>query len=352
MSTNPRPFLPRESSASLTRSFARAYAALAIGGIRRANPEQIIRQSYGDDHLAGLVIRAATEPASTADFSQFTRIRVLGAIAPGAASVRLFNNAMQLDLDGVYAAKVAKGTTVPEPIFTGEGLPFPVADGVTDTVDVGPVRKMMIAVAVTGELEFYSIEAASTIMQRMLTEKAGPSLDATVFSTTAADDVRDAGLLNGVTPITASNLTGQAAMAEDIGELAGALGAAGCNSDRAMYFAAPRQAAAMRLLAGPRFTNEIIAVNSLIAGTVVAIDPAAIATGYSGIPEIETSKQAVMHYEDTTPLPISSPGTPSTVAAPVISAFQSDLIVIRLRNRLCWSKLVDGAVQVVNSVVW
>ena len=58
-----------------------------------------------------------------------------------------------------------------------------------------------------------------------------------------------------------------------------------------------------------------------------------------------------MHFEDTTPLPIGTPGSPTTVAAPTRSAFQQDLVVIRVRARCAWAAL-PGAVQVINSVGW
>ena len=62
------------------------------------------------------------------------------------------------------------------------------------------------------------------------------------------------------------------------------------------------------------------------AGTVIAIDPLALVSGFGADPEISANRDAVVHYEDTTPLQIGS-GTPTTVAAPTWSTWQSDSVV-------------------------
>jgi hypothetical protein len=48
----------------------------------------------------------------------------------------------------------------------------------------------------------------------------------------------------------------------------------------------------LRLLASPNFTNTIIGTSALTDKTVVGVDPAAIATGYDGIPSVEVARAA------------------------------------------------------------
>lgn len=341
-------------AAARTRSFSRGYAALALGMATQSNPHEILRGSFADDDLADLVVKAGVSATGSANFLKLTRLQVLGSIAPGSAVVRLFNAAdVKVDLDGLYAVKVPYGSTVPQPVFVGENQQAPIGQGVLEAgAQIGPTKKLVVVVVCTREIEFLSVEAFSIIMQRMLTEQAHKNLDAEVFSATAASDIRDAGLLNGVSPLSASTASGQAAMAADVGSLAGALGAAGCDSNRMMLFANAAQATALKLMAGPAFTNPIVACNALSAGTVVAIDPAAIGVGYAGTPEIDVAREATVVMQQDNVQEISAFATPNVVAYPTVSLFQQDLLAIRLRMKLTYAPLVPGAVQTMNSVKW
>jgi hypothetical protein len=193
---------------------------------------------------------------------------------------------------------------VPAPVFVGEGLPHPVGQGVMNRVIVGPCHKMLMGAAITNELEFAAVESATAIIGRLLSEQASKSLDAVLFDNVASSAIRPAGLLNSVTPIAATSGGGVNAMTTDLGLLATALGAAGCDPDRMVIVAAPAQALVLRLLASPQFNNLIIGTTALSDKSIVAIDPAALATGYSGVPSIETATETVQQYESASPLPI------------------------------------------------
>jgi hypothetical protein len=78
------------------------------------------------------------------------------------------------------------------------------------------------------------------------------------------------------------------------------------------------------------------------AKTVIAVAPAGIASGYQRPPQIKTGKESVVHFEDTNPTEIVS--TPGTAAVPSKSAFQTGLIVIRVRADVAYSAAA-GAVQ-------
>jgi hypothetical protein len=83
--------------------------------------------------------------------------------------------------------------------------------------------------------------------------------------------------------------------------------------------------------------------------TVAAFAPAAVASGYREAPEIETSREALIHFEDTTPAAII--GTGGTLAVPTRSAFQTDVIAIKVRGRAAWA-VAPGGAQVVANVNW
>lgn len=344
-----KPYQPTTNTR--TRSVSRGLAALALGQLQRQSPETILRQHWPHDDDAALIVKGAASPTMLTDVETTSKWLFLSGLAPQSAAIRLFAAATRLDMDGMHLITVPSATTVPAPVFVGEGSPFPMLDGVTAAASIGPTRKMMLGTAVTAELEFAVPETASTIIGRLLSEQAGKSLDAVVFDNVAADTVRPAGLLNGVAPLAASAASGLIALVEDLRNLAAALSTAGLDADRAIFFANPAQAIALRLLAGPQFTNTIIGTNALTAGTVAAVDPVAIASGYSGVPEIDISRQGIAHFESS-PEAIGTAGSPNTVATPTLSAFQQNLLMLRLRTRCCWGVLVPGAVQVVNNVVW
>jgi hypothetical protein len=74
--------------------------------------------------------------------------------------------------------------------------------------------------------------------------------------------------------------------------------------------------------------------------------------GFSPTPRIDSSVEAVLHYEDTNPAQISTVGTPNVVAAPVRSAFQTDHIVLRVLLDCAWRMREPGRVAFVNGVTW
>ena len=63
------------------------------------------------------------------------------------------------------------------------------------------------------------------------------------------------------------------------------------------------------------------------------------------------SKEPTVHMEDTTPLAISTVGSPNVVSAPVRSAWQTDCLIIKVRARTAWAAL-PHSIQVMNSISW
>jgi len=333
------------------RSLIRAFTAKALAPAPGEDAGEILRRAWPADREAELILRAAVSPTTTADFPAITTASVLPALAPMSASARLFVRCLQIDLAGISKVRVPYAAVAPQPGFIAEGGSAPVSQFSLAGVEVGPARKILIMAAVTGELEKATRETASTIVGNALANAVAKTVDAAAFDDVAADTTRPAGLLYNVTPLTAA-ATGTIAemIAADIAALATAIADADISADDMVVVAAPAQAATLRVLA-PSFANLIIGTTALAAGTVVGIAPAGVAVGYSGAPEIETSKQGLIHSEDTTPLAIGTAGSPPTVAAPTRSAFQSDLIVIRVRARCAWAAL-PGAVQFIETVGW
>jgi hypothetical protein len=226
-----------------SRSLHRSIAAMAIGALTEQPPINLIERNYPQDHLAATITRGASSPTSTTsgggDLLGGLAANFLSGLAPASAASRLFALCTQLNFDGVHTFSVPYPATTPPPVFVGEGAAMPVAQGTIQRVIVGPVRKMLVAVAFAGELEFANLESATAIIGRTLTEQAGRSLDAVLFDNAAGSAVRPAGLLNGMSTLGATAGGGVVAMATDLGEIAKALAAAGVDPDRTVVVASP-----------------------------------------------------------------------------------------------------------------
>jgi hypothetical protein len=127
--------------------------------------------------------------------------------------------------------------------------------------------------------------------------------------------------------------------------LVGAIAAAGIDPSETVFIAGAREVSLMETL------GDIDAIMSLgvPAKTVIAVAPAGLASGYQGAPEIDTSKEAVLHFEGASPGEIVS--TPGVSASPSKSVFQSGLIAVRVRANCAWAA-APGAIQVVQNVNW
>jgi hypothetical protein len=333
------------------RSLTRAITAIALAGTTRS-PSTVLKSAWPYDDAAGLILRAAVSPTLTSTYPAFQAATVLPNLAPASAAIRLFNASLTLDMAGINTVRVPHAVTVPAPIFVPEGSAAPTVQLSLAATDVGPVRKILILAAVTSELENATPETASAVVGRILSNAVTKSLDAIAFGTAAADSAKPAGLLNGVSALPASTASGVIAAAEDIGAMAGAMAAAGVDPEGMILVAAPQQAVALKLMAAQKFDNEIFGTPVLADGTVVGFARGAVAAAFDGAPSVEASKEALVHFEDTTPLAISTPGSPNTVAAPTRSAFQQDMLIIRVRAKATWAVIAPGGVQVITNTKW
>ncbi len=179
----------------------------------------------------------------------------------------------------------------------------------------------------------------------MLADATSKAVDAAAFDSVAGDGVRPPGLLHGVTPITGGAAAGSTldTAAIDVAALVGAIADAGIDTTGVIIVANPREATTLALLAGPAFDTPILGCASVPPKRVIAIAPAGVAVAYRGVPQISTSKEFEIHFEQTNPQPIPAP--------PTLSAFQMDLLVVRVRAWCAWVA-APGAVQYVDAVNW
>lgn len=332
------------------RSWSRVIAARALSSPQRS-AEKILRASWPSDDRAALIMKAAVSPTSTSDGPLLAdQIAVFRSLFPGSALWRLLDNpnALKLDLKGVNTISVPHVGNFPQPVFVGEGQPGPVVQWSMTRAVVGPAKKILVLSAVSEELEAASPQSVAGVIGRVLSDSTGKSIDFIGFDASPGDDIRPPGLLFGVapTPPAAAAAVLQETIAADMSNLAGTIGNAGIDPSDVQFIAGPREVSLMRSLVNA--DNAIMSLG-VPSKTIIAVAPAGLASGVVGVPEISTSKEAVLHREDASPGEIVS--TPGVSASPSTSMFQSFLIAVRVRAECSWAA-APGAAQVVENVNW
>jgi len=326
-----RPARLRAAQRDRMQSLTRAVWAMGAATVDRSMyASQHAAKAWGYEPNIDHLIKAAVAPSdSTSGLLGYSQV-LLKALVPISASAAIVDHVGGLSWpDGVGNLLVPSVNMAGLAAFVAEGSPIPGPAGLSSKATLTPFKLALITV-LSGELFRYS--ASEQLIERALTESIGYSLDGLMLGTSAAvAGVSPAGLLHGVAPLTPTPLTGGAAvqiMYADLSALAGAVAMVSGNDEEGICFiAAAKQAAFMRLrLADVPY--QIFASSALAPGTVIAVASRALAF-VSRDPRFETSKQSVLHMESATPLPIGTPGSPPTVAAPATSLWQSDSISIR-----------------------
>jgi hypothetical protein len=331
-----RSFEPDRHAIAALRTIARA-ALVAVRNAGKSAPEP---HEWRDDRAIDLVLRSPVAPTRLADTAalQAVRINFLPSLVPVSAAARVLDASLSLTFDGAFAVSVPS-VSLPSAAFITEGEPIPVLQG-TSTANTPLVpSKLACLVALTREM----VDGANgeAVMTQVLKENIGASLDAAFFNANAAiANTSPAGILNGVAPIAAT-AAGPGAMVADISNLAEALaGVAG--SGQMIIVAAPKQATAVKLTTVD--PPPVYASAALPVGTVVAIVAESIASAIDA-PVVSTSIQTTLHMSAPAAALVASP---STVAAPQRSIFQTDSLSLRLTMDASWTRRGAGVAWIQN----
>ena len=259
-------------------SWHRAIAAKALATAHHGDAGKIVKGAWPGDDRAALIARAAMPPLTTSGYPAYSPVVAFRSLAPSSAALQLFELGMALDLTGKTTIRIPNVSALPtQPIFVGEGLPAPNLQWSFASTILGPARKILMLSAVTSEMQNATPETASAVIGRVLSDKANRDVDATAFGTAAADTTKPAGLLHGVTPLTAA-AAGVDAVFADRAALAGAIGAAGIDPSDIVYVCPPGEASFMRDKTG----DKVLTTLGLPAKTVAAFAPAGILFRLSG----------------------------------------------------------------------
>jgi HK97 family phage prohead protease len=327
--------------------------------------------AYNDDTTRAYIewhTKAASAPAMTtvtgwaAELVQTVYAAFMESLFPKSVYPRLA--AKGLDLSFGRAGKISIPTRSLTPTiagsFVGEGAPIPVRQGAF-TAQVLTPKKMAVITTWTREMDEHSVPAIEGLLRQAIQDDTAIAIDSVLLDTNAATAVRPAGLLNGVTPLTATAGGGFNALVGDIKQLSGALLTATRGNVRSpAWIMNPQQVMSAGLTPAPAsgvfpFDTSggnlngwpIIDSGTVPMGTIIAMD-AADFVGAGENPRFEISDQATLHFEDTAPLDIVA-GTAST---PVKSLWQTDSIGLRLILPLNWLNRRPGTVAAIVGVTW
>jgi hypothetical protein len=355
-----RPVYPTDPRPDPSRALIRSATAMVMREIRgptHGSAEQILEKMWPRDSHALAVLRASTSPATmtttgwaaelvpkvTTDFVSGLQLR--------SAFAALAARGLQLSLEGIGTILIPHAVSNAALGFVAEGAPAPVLQRTLANATLGPAKKIAGIAVLTNELAEHSIPNAEAVVGVLLQEASALALDAAAFSNAAATSSTPAGLLNGVSALTATTGGGFAALLGDIKQLVAAVVTGGAGNNL-VFIVNANQLVSLKLFAPPGFDYPVIPSPALAAGTVVCLDASAFASAFTDVPRIETGREVTLHFEDTTPLQIGTPGTPATVAAPARDMFQSDSFGIRLILSGSWVMRQPAAVAWVSGATW
>jgi hypothetical protein len=331
-------------------SLIRAATCFVRGGGKRT-PESAFRElGFSHDPVADLIIRSATSAADTTtsgwakELAAVAIFDLVQSITSLSAAAALIDRGLKLSMDGVAEMRVPGRVlnAAAAGLWTSEEAPAPARQLTFTNAAILHPRKLSVIVVVSREQAVSSnIEA---IVRQTLGEAAGLALDAQMFSATAGDASKPAGLFAGITGQTPTAGGGINAMEGDIKNLFTALAAAG-GGKTAVIVAAVPQAVALQMHVGRQFSVPILASTGMAAGTVAVVEAASFVSGFSPVPEFRVSDQAIYHAEADTPGDV-------VASSPTRSLWQTDGTALKMDLFAAYRLRAAGHAQFVSGVTW
>ena len=349
-----RPLVPEDlirNGDAERRAWHRVLAALVIANRDHAEPTAVLKATWPDDRRALAVLKAPTS-TNSAGALLLNFVELYRSLAPSSAALDLLSRGLVVDLTGLNSVLLPHLGTVPAPgVFIAEGQPAPnLQFDFAASVAIGPTRKILLLAATSRELENATPGTMSAVLQKILNDCAARAIDLAAFGTQADDGATPQGLLHDVTPVTAAAASVNA-MSEDLAGLLAAIASNNIDTSGAVFVAGAGEIGILKTRVGPKFDYPLLTTLGLPAKTVACFAPAALGAGFDEAPTIEVSRVSAVHFESSNPLPITTPGTPPTVAAPVYSAFQNDLLSVKVRASCAWT-VIPGGSSFVTAINW
>lgn len=349
----------------------RAAAISLLSHVTQRDPITVLEERYRDHEATNMFVRAAVDPAKTTvsgwaselietetvafletlrDVSFYPRLASMGAnlqFGPGRGQIKIPARSSTPSISGSFVA---------------EGSPIPVRRFGLTSATLSP-HKMGVISYFTREMAKYSTPQIENLLRQYIREDTADTIDTLLIDTTAGSGTRPAGLLYNLAALPASSAGGWAAIMEDIDTLAAPFDAAKAGRNLVLLMN-KREARKLAFTPGPddrlgsmrQILTEsgITPIGSVTvpAGRLIMIDAADFATAAGDQPEFDVSEQAVIHAEDTAPAQIGTAGSPNTVAAPVVSMFQTASLALRMLLDITWAMRRTGMVQWIDGADW
>ena len=317
----------------------RAAAAIVRSHIAQTPPEQMAKSMYPNDQVTPIIARAAASMATLTDaawagpLARYAVSQAVEDIVAMTAAGRLAQaGALRVDMGQLASVTVpGRGVTAADAgAWVAEGAPIP-AKQYNYTPAKLNLRKLAVIVTLTEEMTRAS--NLEDLLRAMLTSAAGLAIDAQMFSTTAGDATKPAGLFVGLTPVvaTAAPATGFDACGQDLGLLVQDIASRG-GGRNPFFVAAPAQATSIRFFAGAQFGDTDLRVAGSVGMPVkscACIEPESLAFAIAE-PEFAIANVAAVQQEDTTP-------TDLLTTSPVKSMYQIDAFALRMVVWAAWA---------------
>jgi hypothetical protein len=341
--------------AGLSSRFA---ACALIARAEKRNAEDVARQHFSADReLAQLIeIRTAVAPAQS---TVATWAAELAAVVTQDVAENLLPATVLAQLRQLSGQPYAfvEGATVRIPVhsptpsggFVLEGNSIPVAALIIAAINLKP-KKAAAIVAITREIANGAPGNVETSLHTLLAQDLGLAIDSVLLSNAAITAAAPAGLLNGVSPITAATGGGANAMMADIRSLVSAISPC----VRPCLIMGTTQFSSTAILSPP-VPFPVLAAPTMPANQVIAVDAFAFASAL-GAPDFSTDENPAIHMESTAPLPIiggtATPPVIGSVAAPVTSLWQTACIGLRTIVEADWVMRRANAVSYLTGCTW
>lgn len=348
----------------------RAAVVSVLSQTLQRDPIAVLEERYGDHEATQTFVRAAVDPAKTTvqgwaselietetvafletlrDLTFYPRLAALGSnlqFGQGRGAIKIPSRASTPSISGSFVA---------------EGEPIPVRRLGLTSITLNP-HKMGVISYFTKEMAKYSNPQIENLLRQEIRGDTADTIDTLLTDATAGSSTRPAGLLYNVAGLTASTAGGPTAILEDIETLAAPFDAAKAGRNLVLLM---NKREMRRLVLMPRANGTLgmtevlekagitpIGSTNVPAGRLILIDAADFATAAGDQPEFDVSEAAVIHAENTAPAQIGTAGTPNTVAAPVVSMFQTASIALRMLLDVTWAMRRTGLVQWMDGVDW
>jgi HK97 family phage prohead protease len=371
---------PKRKETPVGDHILRHFAATTIAYVKRQPVDVALAElygSYGDfEATKGIVewrTRAATAPATTTTAGWAAELAVTGqgewfnTVMAGSIFQPVAARGMNITL-GRYN-QISMPTRAATPTIAGsfvaEGAPIPVRQAAFTTVALG-LKKMAVITSYTREIAEHSTPEIETILRQLIMDDTGVAVDTVFIDNVAVSTIRPAGIRNGVSGLTPTAGGGFAALVGDLKAMVGALAAVNAMGSL-VWIMNPVQQIAISLTqnAGGDFPFQadinanrllgygVVVSSTVPAGMVILINADDLMVVQGDTPRFDVSDQATLHFEDTTPLQITTGAQGSAVAAtPVRSMFQTDSLALRMILPMNWALRRTGSVAWVTGVTW